>query len=307
MNLKAKLYDGMYLKPCRTYSRHALSDRPADALYRLLCSIQFARVHRYWPDFSKPKRFSEKIWSRMLHDRDQMLTTLSDKLEVRKFVQERIGNSWLIPLIWSGTDPRTIPFAELPRQFVIKATHGCGYNILVHDKSRLDVQSTIRRLDVWLKENHCLDIRLGIEWAYKNIKPAIVIEEFIGAENTAPTDYKFYCFAGRVEIVTLHFDRFTEHKTRTFDRDFQPHEFSYHFGQWPGKCERPTNFDKMVELAEKLAAGFSFMRVDLYSVGERIYFGEMTPYPGGVSTKFLPVSQDKALGAKWPAGGLRLN
>ncbi len=134
---------------------------------------------------------------------------------------------------------------------------------------------------------------------YKNINPTIIIEFFVEERGKPPVDYKFYCFSGRVEVLTLHFDRFEEHKTRTFDRDFQPHEFRYGFKQWSGGCQRPSNFEAMVQLAESLAEGFDFMRVDLYSVGNRIYFSELTPYPGGVSLKFLPPRQDLILGEKW--------
>lgn len=287
------------MTPSRIYARNIVRDKPADAIYRFLCSLHFRKTHGFWPDFIHPHRFTEKLWSRMLHDRNPQLTLLSDKLGVRSYAESKIGPNYLVPLIWSGDNPDEIPFQQLPARFVIKATHGCSYNIIVTDREKIDPRRITRQLKRWLKENYCNNFLLGIEWGYKHVKPAVIVEEFLDQNGAPPIDYKFYCFSGRVEFLTVHFDRFTEHKTRSFDRNFDPHEFTYHFDQWEGTCERPANFRSMVELAETLAEGFDFMRIDLYSVNDRIYFSEYTPYPGGVSTRFLPVRQDYLLGEKW--------
>ena len=285
--------------PCRIYARNFVGDKPADDIYRFLCSLHFWRTHRFWPNFVHPRRFTEKLWSRMLHDRDPHLTILSDKLRVRGYAESKIGPDYLVPLLWSGEKPDEIPFDQLPMQFVIKATHGCSYNIIVTDKRKIDSVKIRKQLAGWLKENYCNNFLMGIEWGYKNVIPSIIIEEFLDENGKPPVDYKFYCFSGRVEFLTIHFDRHVEHKTRSFDRNFKPHEFTYHFDQWKGECERPANFQSMVQLAETLAEGFEFMRIDLYSVNNKIYFSEITPYPGGVSTRFLPVRQDYLLGEKW--------
>lgn len=235
----------------------------------------------------------------MLSEREPQLTLFCDKLGVRDFVATRIGPPYLVPLLWSGTDPRSIPFDELPSRFVIKTNHGCAYNILVPDKGKLDVPAAISQLDRWLKRNFCNSTYLGISWGYKNIPPRILIEEYLEENGQPPVDYKMYCFGKRVEFLTVHYDRFRDHKTRSFDRKFAPYDFSYDFEQWNGTCERPANFDEMVSVAEALAEGSEFVRVDLYSLGEKVYFSELTPYPGGVSTKFLPRSTDLALGQQW--------
>lgn len=285
--------------PCRIYARNVVGDKPADAIYRFLCSLHFWRTHRFWPNFVRPRRFTEKLWSRMLHDRDPRLTMFSDKLGVRGYVESKIGPDYLVPLLWTGENPDEIPFNQLPMKFVIKATHGCSYNFIVTDKRKIDPPKIKKQLKRWLKENYCNDFLMGIEWGYKNVMPSIIIEKFLDENGNPPVDYKFYCFSGRVEFLTVHFDRFVDHKTRSFDRNFNPHEFTYHFAQWKGECERPVNFQSMVQLAETLAKEFEFMRIDLYSINDKIYFSEITPYPGGVSTRFLPVRQDYLLGEKW--------
>lgn len=238
----------------------------------------------------------------MLHARDPQLTLLSDKLRVRDYVAKKGGEEHLIPLLWTGETPEDIPFTELPPKFVIKTNHGCGYVIIAHDGKELDKKNTQLLLNKWLNINFAEDKYLGIAWGYKHIKPCILIEAFLEEQGKPPVDYKFYCFSGRVEIVTLHFDRFEQHKTRAYDREFQPNDFRYDFEQWNGICSCPDNFQEMVRLAEHLSEDFSFMRVDLYNVGGKVYFGEFTPYPGGVATRFLPRTYDYILGRKWKCG-----
>jgi hypothetical protein len=284
---------------CRIYARHIIGDGQADAIYRLLCSIQFVKVHRFWPNFVYPRRFTEKLWRRMLYDRNPKLTIISDKLGVREYVRNKVGNEYLIPLLWYGENVEGIPYDELPSKYVIKTNHGCGYNIFINNATTLDRVMVKRQINKWLGENFCQDKYIGSEWGYKNISPAIIVEPFIEENGKAPVDYKFYCFYGRVEFLTLHFDRHIEHKTRSFNRKFEPHEFRYDFEPWTGEYQRPSNYDDMVKVAESLAEEFDFIRVDLYCMKNKIYFSELTPYPGGVATKFLPVRQDYIIGDIW--------
>ncbi len=222
-----------------------------------------------------------------------------DKLRVRDYVINKVGSDCLIPLLWSGGNPEEIPFDELPSNFVIKTNHASWYNIIVKDKTKIDRKNVIKQLNKWLCENFSQDTYLGIAWGYKNIKPAVIIESFIGKGEKVPLDYKFYCLAGRVEALTMQFDRFVNQTAIGFDRDFRPHAFRSSLPRYYGPVRRPDNFDSMVQIAESIAEGFDFMRVDLYSLGKKIYVGELTPYPGGVTTKFLPTREDFRLGEIW--------
>ena len=235
----------------------------------------------------------------MLHERDPLLTVVSDKLRVRDYVAGKVGSAYLIPLLWSGRRPEQIPFDELPQKFVIKANHGCGYNILVRDKMQLDQAQTRLQLKLWLVQNYCLDVGLGAEWGYKNVKPSIIVESFLEESGMVPVDYKFWCFSGRAECVTLHFDRFQRHTVRTLDRNFKPSEYAFPLDDGRGGCQRPGNAEEMVKIAESLAEGFDFMRVDLYNLQGRIFFGEMTPYPLGIYPFLLPAKLDYTLAEKW--------
>ena len=298
--IQSGLLKGLLWPVCRLYARR-LGDRPADGVYRFLCSLQFWKVYRFWPNFVQPRLFTEKLWSRMLHSRDPLLTLICDKVKVRDFVAGRAGRDSLIPLLWSGAEPADIPFDDLPSRFVMKANHGSGYNILVTDKSKLDRADAKRKLTKWLKQNFALDKYLGAAWGYKNIEPGIIIEAYIGDEDRPPADFKFYCFSGRVELLTLHVDRFDGLRSITLDRDFERITFGPGFKQEGFEYQRPPNYEEMVRLAEVLSAGFDFVRVDLYSVGRKVYFGELTPYPVGVSQFYsFDISRfDRPLGEKW--------
>lgn len=236
----------------------------------------------------------------MLHERDPLFTLISDKFRVRDYVAEKVGGGYLIALLWSGEKPEEIPFDRLPDKFVMKTNHGCEYNIIVQDKTRLDKKKVILQLNKWLGENFGNDTFLGIAWAYRNIKPHIIIETFLEENGQAPVDYKFFCFSGRVEFFKMDFDRFKGHSETFFDRDFKRLDlFEPGFKRYQGKVELPRNINNMLRLAESLAAGFDFIRVDLYSIEDKIYFSELTPYPGGVFHKFEPDYYDHVFGEKW--------
>jgi len=289
-----------YMRFCRIYSRHILKNKPADAVMRGLTRLHFWRVHGYWPHLRNPRSFEEKVTARMLFDRDPRWTLLSDKLQVRDYVTAKVGTEILIPLLWTGKRSQDIPFETLPKQFVIKANHGCAYNIIVDDKSRFDPVPARSKIDRWLSENFCHDYVLGTAWAYRNIPPRIMVEAFIGENGSPPVDYKFFCFGGKVEMFKMDFDRFTDHSVAFFDRDCRPlevHEVG--LTRFDRIVVFPPKIREMIELAEKLAEGLDFIRVDLYNVGNRIYFGELTCYPGGGNGPWHPESFDFLWGGKW--------
>ena len=161
-NVLSKL---IYWPLCRVYARH-LGDRRADAFLAGLCRLQFRGVHGFWPNYEHPRHFTEKLWRRMLYERNPQLTLFCDKFHVREFVASRIGPEYLVPLLWTGTDAASIPFDSLPPRFVIKANHGCAYNILVEDKSKLDVSAASRQTQPLaqgeLRQRHVLGNRLGL-------------------------------------------------------------------------------------------------------------------------------------------------
>lgn len=288
-----------YLRSCCWYARARVGDRPADLFYRFLCSFFFRHTHGYWPRFQRPRSLSEKVWHRMLFDRNPLWTLMLDKWAVRDFVRERAGESVLVPVLWHGTRPEELPFDDLPSRFVIKANHGCGYNLLVPDKSRLNREEAVATLKRWLVQDYGSDVYVGVQWGYRHIPPSILVEAFLGESDQPPADFKMYCFDGRVEYVEVHMDRFTGHNTRVFSRAFEPLDFQMGPIEEMRPMSLPSNTEELVRVAEALARGFDFMRVDLYSSGDRVYFGEMTCYHGGGCVRFAKRADDFKVGAHW--------
>ena len=236
---------------------------------------------------------------RLLFDRNPLWTMLTDKLRVRDYVAEKVGNKFLVPLLWNGDDPDEIPFDELPQKFVIKTNHGCGYNIIVEDKGKLDIRTATKQMRHWLDVKTGEATFLGVSWGYKNIVPSIIVESFLDDNGKVPLDYKFFCFSGRVELLQMNFDRFGDPYEKTFDRDFNPLNVWQGTKQYPGMVLRPGNYDGMINIAEKLAGNLDFIRVDLYNIEGKVFVGELTCYPGGGMIKWIPRKYDYLLGEKW--------
>lgn len=276
-----------------------MGDKPADTVMQYLYSLNFLKVHGYWPDFKNPRTFSEKVCNRMLFDRDPRWTMLSGKWRVRDYVANKVGKEYLVPVLWHGDRPEEIPFNELPSKFVIKTNHGAGYNIIVKDKTQLNQLKARLRLKKFLNENFYRDRFCGTAWAYKNIRPTIIVEAFLDDNGKVPVDYKFFCYSGRAEFLQVSFDRFGNASERILDRDFNPLDLYNGVKLYQGKVVLPDNFTEMVRVAESLAENIDFIRVDLYNLNKRIYFGELTCYPAGGMAKFILRKYDYIFGEKW--------
>jgi len=285
---------------CRLYARYAATKSVSSQVMTFLSGVEFLMVHHYWPNFIKPQKFSEKIWRRMLFDRNQQYIELSDKWRMRSYVASKGASEYLVPLLWHGDDPNLIPFDDLPEKFVVKATHGRDYNLIVQNKKLVDPASVRLQLLKWLQTNYGDTFGLGTEWCYRHVRPSIIIEEFLEEEGRFVADYKFWCFSGRVECATVHLNRQEKHVTLTFSRDFEPYRFPFPLNDPGQRVCRPPGFNKMVSLAETLTDDFDFMRVDMYNVNGRIMIGEFTVYPGGGYLRFVPLELDSMLGAMWP-------
>jgi len=294
------LYRQVYAPLCRAYARRVLGDKPADDLMAFLCGLYFLKVHGYRPRFKSPSSFLEKVWSRMLYDRNPRLTGLADKLRARDHVTSRAGKEYLVPLFWTEARPEDIPFAELPPKFVLKTNHGCGYNIMIKDRSELDPDAVRRQPREWLDVNFCEDNFLGVEWAYKHIRPMIMVESLLEGDGGDLDDCKFFCYDGRAEFLKLTFDRFGESSEAFLDRDLGRLDF-YGQGlrQFQGPITLPENYGEMVRVAEAVSQGIDFLRVDMYSTGGRIFVGELTLYHGAGMIRLCPRRYDYLLGEKW--------
>lgn len=222
-----------------------------------------------------PQTFNEKIQWLKLYDSTPLKTALSDKYLVRKYVAEKIGESYLVPLlgVWSKFDD--IDFGKLPEKFVLKTNHGCATNIIVTSKQQLDICSAKQSMEKWLSTNYAF--KNGFELQYMNITPKIIAEEYLENAGGDLKDYKVFCFNGKADCIMYLSDRKKGLRMAFFDLNWNKLDFTYSYPRIEEPIPCPPNLQKMVELAERLAAGFAHVRVDFYVLNDgSIKFGEMT-------------------------------
>jgi len=238
-------------------------------------------------NLSSPKTFNEKIQWLKLYGKLENYTHLVDKYEVRKYISATIGEKYLIPLIgvWNKFDD--IDFNKLPEQFVLKCTHDFNSIIICKDKTTFNKRKARNKLEKCLKRNFYYS---GRETQYKNIKPKIIAEKYMVDESGIELkDYKIFCFNGIPRVIQVDFDRFVDHKRLIFDTEWNyiPVAIAYPTNhEWI--INKPENLGEMLHLAEILSKNYPHVRVDLYSIAGRIYFGELTFTHEAGFAKFEP-------------------
>jgi hypothetical protein len=257
---------------------------------------KYARSQGKPLDVAKPQRFTEKLFKRMIavnRGENPEFTPLSDKYAVRAYVASKVGEEYLIKLLWHGEDPNNIPFDTLPTEYVIKSNHACRQVIVVKgDADQTDIR---RRVSGWLKINFYWGNR---EHQYYHIKPRVLIEEYLKSpDGEWPLDYKFWCFGGHPELIQLANRGGDIH--RFYDTEWNLLDLHYRDRISQSHVPKPMNLDDMMSIASRLSAPFDFVRVDLYNIDGKIYFGELTFTPVGGGLKLRPESWDVKLGEKW--------
>ena len=257
---------------------------------------RYHRVHGKPLNMKTPKTFTEKLFWRMIswnRDVDPIFTQLTDKFLVRTHVAATIGATYLIRLLWYGQTPQAIPFDRLPAHFVMKPSHSSQRVIVVRGQAeRADL---ITSASGWLGSNYYWNAR---EYQYYRIKPGVMIEECLEhPDGSLPLDYKLWCFNGAAEIIQV--INHTRDMSSFFDRTWTLLDLSNKEGRSQQPIAKPANLEEMIAIASKLSVGFGFVRVDLYNVNGRVYFGELTFTPTAGHMKLQPDSWDAALGEKW--------
>lgn len=248
---------------------------------------------------TNPQSFNEKIQWLKLYNRRPEYTTMVDKYAVKEYVARIIGEEYIIPTIGVWDNPNDIDFSVLPSRFVLKCNHNSGLGMFIcQDKEGIDEKRIRHDLKKGLKEDFYLR---GREWPYKHVKRRIIAEQFLEDEDSPfLKDYKFFCFNGKVEFLYIS-EGWDNHETARISYvtlDWKQAEFyrdDYKpFDSLPAK---PYNYEKMIQLAEKLSKGIPFVRVDFYEVNRRVLFGELTFFTGSGFTKFVPEEWDLKLGS----------
>ena len=258
----------------------------------------------YRLDWEHPETFCEKMQWLKLNLRNPEYTVMADKVLVKEWVANRIGQEYVIPTLGVWKRAEDIDFAALPAKFVLKCNHNSGIGMYVcRDKNAMDRRSVLKGLRRGLRKNYYLKNR---EWPYKNIPPRIIAEQYM-EDSSEPdrclTDYKFYCFGGRPHYCQVIKDRDSHETIDFFDMEWQHQEFTgliTRFAPGIGNAlrlpEKPQQFDRMKQIAETLSAGLPFSRIDLYEINGHIYFGEITFFPNSGMGEFVPNEYDKILG-----------
>ena len=249
-------------------------------------------------NLKNPKTFNEKLQWLKFNDRDPFYAVVVDKYKVREYIKETIGEKYLIPLIgdWDCFDD--IDFEKLPNKFVLKCNHDSGGLVICTDKNKLDIKKAKKVISKSLK---CKFYYVGREWQYKNIKPRIICEEFIGENDIPPSDYKISCFNGKPDNIMVCYGRETgETQYYFFDLNWNLLRYNGWGKKAPSNFSlpKPEGLEEMIQLAEKLSKPYYYARIDLYNVNGKIYFGEITLCPNSGFDGKLLKETDELFGSK---------
>jgi len=254
----------------------------------------------YELDLENPKTFNEKLQWLKLYYRNPDCTVMVDKYLSKKYVADRIGEEYVVPLygVWDGFDE--IDFDSLPEQFVLKTTHDCGGVVVCKSKDEFNREKAKKFIEEHLKNEYFYHCR---EWPYKNVKPRIIAEKYMKDSKEQNegglTDYKFFCFDGEPKLMFIATDRAAENvetKFDFFDMEFNHLPFTNGHPNSDKEIRKPEQFELMIELSRKLSKDIPHVRVDFYESDGKIYFGELTFYHWGGYVPFEPDEWDTKLG-----------
>lgn len=268
----------------------------------LMLKLQYRiKLHRSL-NLKNPKRFTEKLQWYKINYRNPVMHQCVDKYLVRDYVKGKGLEEILVPLISKFNTIHDVDFEKLPKQFVIKTTHGGGgLNVVIcSDKTKLNFEELKEKLS--FPAHRVKSRTMGREWAYYGLEPGIVVEELLVNEehpDAGVNDYKIFCYNGKPEYLVVDVDRYIGHKRNFYKADWTRLDVSSDCPQADRDLPKPVNFDEMLKIASKLSEDFPFVRVDLYNVSGKIYFGELTFYPWSGYVQYTPDEIDFKLGEKF--------
>ena len=253
----------------------------------------FRLVMGYELNLDTPQTFNQKLNWLKLHDRKSQYTTMADKYRVKRYVTDAIGAEYVIPCYGAWERYEDIDFDQLPNQFVLKTNHDSSGATLCNDKTSINHAKLKKHFNKLLARNYYYHLR---EWPYKNIKPLIIAEKLL-VDHTSERlrDYKFWCFNGIPTYMYCTIKGGDVYEN-FYDMDFNPVNISHGFRRHIPEFDKPSQFDKMKDLAAKLSTNIPFVRIDFFEVDNKLYFGEFTFYDWGGMKPFVNKIQDIELG-----------
>ena len=259
--------------------------------------MRYLRKMRRWLNLNDPKTFNEKLQWLKVHDHNPLYPKIVDKHEVKAYIAEKIGNEYVIPTLKVYETPDEIVWEELPERFVLKCTHDSGGVVVCHDKGNFDKFLAMKRLWRHHRKNYYNHSR---EWPYKMIRPRVIAEQYMEDRkgDGELKDYKFFCFDGEPKMLFVASDRHKKEETKFdfFDMDFNHLDITNGHPNSTRQIEKPATFEEMKKIAAILSEGFPHVRVDLYEIEGKIYFGELTLYHYSGMVPFKPNVWDERMG-----------
>lgn len=263
-----------------------------------LLSSMYAEKIGHPLDWNNLRTYTEKMQWEKIENKDPRKTMLADKHAVRNWVANLVGEEYLIPElgVWNKFDD--IDFDKLPNQFVLKTNHGTGTNFIVKDKSKMNIKEARKKFNDWMKMD--FGYFNGFETHYSDIVPQIMAEEYLETEYGELQDYKFLCFNGEPYYCWVDLGRYSKHTRNVYDLEWNLQPWNQAtYGVYKEPIPKPLNYDKMIDLVRILCKDFAQVRVDLYNVAGKIYFGEMTFTNGRGFDRIIPEEYDLILGDLW--------
>ena len=251
-------------------------------------------------NLKNPQRYTEKLQWYKLNYRNPLMTKCADKYTVREYIESKGLGHILNELYGVYDNVNEIDFDKLPNKFVLKTTNDSDTNIFCKDKANSDLEEIKKKMDKKMEER--AQIPLAREWAYNNSKRRIICEKLLedkGTKDNSINDYKFLCFKGNPEFIVYDIDRYIGHKRNFYDTSWKYLNISSDCPNFGDIVEKPEKLKEMLEIAKILSEDFPAVRVDLYCIQNKIYFGELTFYPWSGYVKFEPDEFDFILGKKF--------
>lgn len=262
---------------------------------KLMVKVQYRLKLGRKLNLKTPQRFTEKLQWYKLYYHNPVMKDCVNKYTVREYVKKKGLESILVPLYAHYKWFEDVEWDKLPNSFVIKTQHGGGglNVIVVPEKSKINRDEVANKLHYSVEKLG--DSSGGREWAYGGLETGIVVEELlINRENpeAGVNDYKIFCYNGHAKYIIVDVDRYIGHKRNFYDRDWNNLHVTSDCPASDRDIERPDNLDEMLRVAEKLSEDFPYVRVDLYSVDGKVYFGELTFYPWSGYVQYTPDEAD---------------
>ncbi len=227
-------------------------------------------------NLNDPSTLADKICYMELYQENKLKIQCSDKYAVRSYVKEKGLEHILVPLCGGPYEHiGEVDLASLPSAFVLKASHGCAMNIICNDKEKLDIEQTKKTLLQWFQEDYD---RACIEPHYKKIPHRVICEEML-QDAESIIDYKFHCFYGKPDFILACGNRIHGVQKKVYTLGWEPLDVMVGKEKGTYEFERPAELEQMIEISKILSRDFDFVRVDLYDIKGKIYFGELTFSP----------------------------